>query len=98
MTFNELKEILNKHPFLVEQKYIYIDLKRFSRDYYRWGRACYILIKDIFGKYCVRHNIDFEYARVDQIKEFKNLDLAADYLWEIFGGENKLNELIEKYK
>lgn len=96
MTFNELKKILEKYPFLTEKKYIYIDLRRFGRNYEKFGD--YILVRDIFGKFCVQHNLDYEYGRIKDRKEFEDIDLAVNYLWEIFGGENKLKKLIDKYK
>ncbi len=96
MNYNELKNILEKYPFLTEKKYIYIDLRRFGRSYEKFGD--YILGRDVLGRFCVQHNIDFEYGRIDGRKEFKDIDLAAGYLWELFGRERKLKELIEKYK
>lgn len=50
MTFNELKEILDKYPFLVEQKYIFIDLNRFRNNEEKFSYFAFVFVKNLWGK------------------------------------------------
>lgn len=89
MTEEKLKEYFKKYPFLKN----YISL--FAKREHIVGTS---LIRLPFWRdYVVAKWTDFEYGRFeeDSRKVFKKKEDAINYLWELFGGNDELNRLIE---
>lgn len=56
------------------------------------------LIRNIFGKYVVTKWLDYEYGRFLEQEIFNDKDLAANYAWKLFGGNEEFKKFINKNK
>jgi hypothetical protein len=86
MTEEKLNEYLKRYPFL--KKYISLKKENIGVE----------LIKVFWGKYVVLKWTDFEYGKSEGKKVFKSKNEALTYLWDLFGGESKLRELIKLHE
>lgn len=56
------------------------------------------LVKNILGKYIVTLWLDYEYQKYLERKIFSDKDLAADYAWKLFGGDEEFKKVLDKNK
>ncbi len=56
------------------------------------------IYRNPFGKYIVTKWQDYEYGRYSERKIFSDKDLAADYAWQLFGGDEEFKKFLDKNK
>lgn len=95
MTYNDLKKIIKENKQF--QHFIYIS-NWFTGNYEIASNTRISLYKNILGKYVVTKWMDYEYGRFYEQQIFSNKDLAADYAWELFGGEEEFKKFLNKNK
>ena len=85
MTYKELKNYVEKNNF---SEKIYI-CNFFTCNTEKMKKAKISIVKNIFGKFVVTKWLDYEYNKVADVQTFFEKDLAADYAWNLFVGDNR---------
>ena len=91
MNYNELKEVIKDNRNF--ELCIYI-CNLFNSKYEKMCNTRVSIYKNIVGKYVVTKWTDYEYQRYSERKIFSDKDLAADYAWKIFGGDEEYKKFI----
>jgi hypothetical protein len=95
MNFKDLQRIIKENYSF--QKYIYIS-NFFTCNDEKMKHCEVSLVKNIFGKYVVTKWLDYEYQKYSKRKIFSEKDLAADYAWKLFGGDEEFKKFLNKNK
>lgn len=95
MNYKDLKRIIKNN----KKFYKYIYLSNFLTCNIEKMKHCEVsIIMNIFGKYEVTKWLDYDYCKYYDRKYFSNKDLAADYAWELFGGYDKFEKVLNENK
>lgn len=67
--------------------------------YYEKMKYCTVsIVRNGFGKYVVTKWTDYEYQRYSEQIFFSDKDLAADYAWKLFGGDEEYKKFLDDKK
>lgn len=95
MNYKDLKRIIRENKNF--NKYIY--LSNFLTCNVEKMKHCEVsIIMNVFGKYEVTKWLDYDYCKYSDKKYLPNKDLAADYAWKLFGGDEKFKNFLNKNK
>ena len=95
MDYNTLKKLSKQYKNLV--RYIYIS-NCFTSSYDKFKETEISIYKNFFCRYVVIKWEDYEYGKYSVHKVFSNKDLAADFAWQLFGGEEEFQRLLQENK
>ena len=93
MTYNDLKKIIKENRNF--QYYIYV-CNLFTCRYEIMCNTRVSFYRNGAGKYVVTKWLDYEYRRYSDLQIFTDKDLAADYAWKLFGGDESFKEFLNK--
>ncbi len=94
MDYNKFIILSNKYKSL--KKYIKYETFLNSSTNEKNSSSKIVIYKTIFNKYIVTEWIDVEYGAYKSRTKFKCKSEAINFAWDLFGGDDYLNELIEK--
>ena len=92
MTYNELKKLIKVNNF---QEYIYVS-NLFTRRYEIVCNTSISIYRNGLRSYIVTKWRDYDYGRYSERKIFSDKDLAADYAWKLFGGDEEFKKALDK--
>ena len=95
MTYNDLKKIAKENKNF--QQFIYV-CNLFTCRYEIICNTRVSLYRNVLGKYVVTKWLDYEYQKYSEIKIFSDKDLAADYAWKLFDGDEEFKKFLNKNK
>lgn len=95
MKYNDLKKIIKENKNF--QQFIYVS-NLFTCKYEIISNTSISIYRNILGKYVVTKWLDYEYDRYSENVIFSDKDLAADYAWKLFGGDEELKKFLDKNK
>ena len=95
MTYNDLKKITKENKNF--QQFIYV-CNLFTCSYEIICNTRVSLYRNAFGKYVVTKWTDYEYQRYSEQNFFSDKDLAADYAWKLFGGDEEYKKFLDNKK
>ena len=95
MKYNDLKKIIKENKNF--QQFIYV-CNLFTSKYEIMCNTSISICRNILGKYVVTKWLDYEYGRYSEKVFFSDKDLAAEYDWKLFGGDEELKKFFDKNK
>lgn len=94
MTYKKLKEIIKENKKFQEEIYI----SNFITCNDMESHARISIYRNIYNTYIVTKWRDYDYCRFEEQQSFKDKDLAADYAWKLFGGDEEFKKFLDKNK
>ena len=95
MTYKKLKEIIKENKKFQEEIYISNFL---TGDPEMFCNTRISIYRTISNTYVVTKWRDYEDGRFEEQQCFKDKDLAVDYAWKLFGGDEEFKKFLEKNK
>lgn len=95
MKYKEIKCIIKEYKEF--QKCIYI-CNFITCDYEKMKYCTVSIVRNGLGKYVVTKWLDYEYQKYSERKIFSDKDLAADYAWKLFGGDEEYKKFLDNKK
>ena len=95
MTDKKLKDIIKENRKFQEEIYI---SNCFNRKYEIESHADITIYRNIYNIYIVTKWWDHEYHIPKEQQCFKDKDLAVDYAWKLFGGDEEFKKFLDKNK